>query len=69
MNGMTLFKSKVWSPIDIGSLKWSCILLGMIVGAYLSDFVKDYVWVFVIIAILAGIKPAVSYFQTDEADK
>jgi hypothetical protein len=41
----------------------------MIVGAYLSDFVKDYVWVFVIAAILVGIKPAVSYFRTHEADK
>ena len=65
---MKLFRSKVWSPVDIASLKWSCILLGMIVGAYLSDFVKHYVWVFVIAAILMGIKPAVSYFRTDEAD-
>jgi len=41
----------------------------MIVGAYLSAFVKDYVWVFVIAAILLGIKPTASYFGTDEAAK
>jgi uncharacterized membrane protein YoaT (DUF817 family) len=66
---MNLFRSKVWRPVDIALLKWSCILLGMIVGAYLSDFIKDYVWVFVTAAILLGIKPAVSYFRTNEADK
>jgi putative Mn2+ efflux pump MntP len=66
---MTLFRSKVWSPVDIASLKWSCIFLGMIGGAYLSAFVKDYVWVFAIAVILLGIKPTVSYFRADQTDK
>ena len=66
---MTLFRSKVWSPLDIVCLKWSCIFLGMIVGAYLSSFVKEYALVFMIPAILLGLKPAVSYFGTDEADR
>ena len=66
---MKLFRSKVWSPVDIASLKWSCILLGMIVGAYLSAFVKGYLWVFVIAAILLGIKRTVSYFGTDQTGK
>jgi hypothetical protein len=66
---MALFRSKVWSPVDIASLKWSCIFFGMIVGAYLSAFVKDYVWAFVIAAMLLGIKPAVSYFGADKAEK
>lgn len=57
------------SPVDIASLKWNCTSSGMIVGAYLSAFVKDYVWVFVIAAILLGIKPTASYFGTDEAAK
>ena len=69
VKGMTLFRSKVWSPVDIASLKWSCIFLGMIVGAYLSGFVREYVWAFVIAVILLGIKPALAYFRTDEADK
>jgi hypothetical protein len=66
---MALFRSKVWRPVDIALLKWSCILLGMIVGAYLPGFVKDYVWVFVTAAILLGIKPTLSYFGADHADK
>jgi hypothetical protein len=66
---MTLFRSKVWSPVDIASLKWSCILVGMIVGAYLSALVKDYVWFFLSAAILLGIKPTVSYFGTNEAER
>jgi hypothetical protein len=69
VNGMTLFRSKVWSPVDIASLKWSCILFGMIAGAYLSALVKDYVWVFVIAAILFGIKPTILYFRADQADR
>jgi hypothetical protein len=32
---------------DIWELKWSAFLLGMIAGAYLSDFVKQYALVFV----------------------
>jgi hypothetical protein len=66
---MTLFRSKVWSPVDIASLKWSCIVFGMIVGGYFSVFVKDHVWAFVSGAILLGIKPAVSYFRVDGPNK
>jgi hypothetical protein len=69
VQGMKLFRSKVWSPVDIASLKWSCIFLGMIVGAYLSDFIKHYVWIFLIAVILLGIKPAVSYLGRAETDK
>jgi putative Mn2+ efflux pump MntP len=65
---MKLFRSKVWSPFDIALLKWSCIFLGMIIGAYLSDFVKDYLWVFVVALLILGIKPTVSYFGRDQTD-
>jgi hypothetical protein len=65
---MRLFRSKVWSPVDIALLKWSCIFLGMIAGAYLSGLVKDHVWVFLVAALLLAIKPAVSYFRSDQAD-
>jgi hypothetical protein len=67
---MNLVRSKLWSPVDIASLKWSCIFLGMIVGADLSGSVKAYLWVFVIAAILLfGVKPAISYFGADQKDK
>jgi len=64
---MTLFRSKVWSPVDIALLKWSCVFFGMVVGAYLYAFIKAYVWVFVSVAILLGIKPTVSYLGADQA--
>ena len=63
---MKLFRTKTWSPLDIGSLKWCCVLLGMIVGAYLSEFTKHYVWIFAIAAILLAIKPGISYFGNSE---
>ena len=63
---MKLFRTKAWSALDIGLLKWSCILFGVIVGSYLAAFTKRYVWIFVIAAILLAIKPAISYFRGDE---
>ena len=59
---MKLFKTKLWSVVDIGSLKFCCILIGMIAGAYLPDFVKRYVWLLAAAAILAAIKPSLNYF-------
>lgn len=63
---MKLFRAKVWSVVDIGLLKWCCILIGMIAGAYLADFTKRYVWFILVAALLSAIKPAVSYFRSDK---
>ena len=63
---MKLFRTKVWSPLDIGSLKWCCILFGMIAGAYLSEFTKSHVWVFAIAVVLLAIKPMIAYFGKDD---
>ena len=63
---MKLLKAKVWSVVDIGLLKWCCILIGMIAGAYLTDFTKRYVWIIAFAAFLLGIKPTVSYFRSDK---
>jgi len=62
---MKLFRAKVWSVIDIGLLKWSCILVGMIAGAYLADFTKRNLWLIAAAALLMAIKPTVSYFRDD----
>ena len=59
---MRLIKSKVWSPADIGCLKWSCLLCGMIAGAYLPEFTRRHVWWFATAAALLGVKPVISYF-------
>ncbi|MCX6377538.1 MAG: hypothetical protein NTU88_16135 [Armatimonadetes bacterium] len=59
---MKLFRTKLWSPVAIGSLKWCCLLLGMIAGAYLSEFTKSHVWFFVGAAVALAIKPMITYF-------
>jgi hypothetical protein len=63
---MKLFRTKMWSVLDIGLLKWSCILFGMIIGSYRPSFVKPQVWIFTLAAILLAIKPAISYFMDEE---
>ena len=65
---MKLFRSKVWSVVDIGCLKWSCIFLGMILGAFLSEFTRRFVWLFAIAVVLLAIKPVISYFRNGARD-
>ena len=60
---MNLFRDKKYSVIELGLIKWSCILFGMVAGAYLSDFILRYLWLFIIVAIVLAIKPVVSYFK------
>ena len=62
-DGMKLFMKKVWNWWDIGLLKWCCILLGIIVGAYIADIVKGNVWLLLVVAILFMIRPAVAYWK------
>ena len=60
---MDVYKSKVWSPVEIVCLKLSAILFGMIAGAYFPEFTRRYVLFFVLIAVLLALKPAHSYFR------
>jgi len=60
---MKLFRTKVWCWYDIGLLKWSCILLGMVAGSYFADIVKGNVVWFLLVAILFAIRPAIAYFK------
>jgi len=60
---MKLFTDKKYSVIELGLIKWSCILFGMVAGAYFSDFTLRYVWIFIIVAFILAIKPAASYFK------
>jgi putative Mn2+ efflux pump MntP len=60
---MKLLKTKIWSWCDIGLLKLSMLLFGMIVGAYFHDFVMQYVWVILIAAVLLVIRPTIAYFK------
>ncbi len=54
---------KVWTNVDLGLLKWCCIFFGMIIGAYLSDVVKDYLWVFIIVTVALAVKPTIYYWK------
>ena len=63
---MRVLRTKVWWWLDIWLLKWCAFLFGMIAGAYLSDFVKQYVWIFALMAILLAIRAAISYWGDGE---
>ena len=45
-------KIKAQNFWDIGILKIFCTIVGMILGAYVSSFVIQYVWWFVIVGIV-----------------
>ena len=45
-------KVKAQNIWDIGFLKIFCTIVGMILGAYISAFIIQYVWWFVVIAII-----------------
>lgn len=59
---MAIYKTKLWTPLDLVLLKWASIIFGMIVGAYLNVFVKQYLWIFILLTIVLAIKPFYSYF-------
>jgi hypothetical protein len=63
---MKLFRTRKWSPLAVVSLKWCCVLIGMIAGAYLADFTKSHVWFFAVASVLLMIKPITTYFGKDE---
>jgi len=60
---MKLLRTKIWCWYDIGLLKWSALLFGMIAGAYLHDFVIRYVWVILMASVLLAIRPTMAYYK------
>lgn len=60
---MKLFTPKTYSVIDIGCLKWGCILIGMILGASRPKLVMKHAGILGVVAGILVIKPMVSYFQ------
>ncbi|MCJ7630129.1 MAG: hypothetical protein MUO50_17285 [Longimicrobiales bacterium] len=47
-------KSKALTIWDIGVLKTYCVLFGIVVGAYISLFVREHVWWFVVSVLILG---------------
>jgi len=60
---MNFLKTRTWTAGEIVCLKWGSVLAGAVIGAYLSELVKTYVWVFVVSAIVLAIKPVSGYFR------
>jgi len=63
---MKLLKARIWNWTDIAFLKWSSILFGVVVGAYLSDLVKQYAIAILLVACLLAIRPLIAYFKDSE---
>jgi hypothetical protein len=60
---MNFLKTRTWTAGEIVCLKWGSVLAGAVIGAYLSELVKTYVWVFVVSVIVLAIKPVSGYFR------
>ena len=60
---MELFRTKEWTVLDIGLLKWASIFFGMILGAFFSGFVRHNIWYFILLVVILAIKPLVSYWR------
>jgi hypothetical protein len=46
----------MWSFGDIAILKIYCAVLGIIAGAYIASFVKSYLWLFILVAVVLLIR-------------
>lgn len=62
---MKLLRWKVWSPWDIACLKWSCLLLGMVVGALLADRLRGYLLPLTVAGLLLAVRPAIAYLKEE----
>jgi hypothetical protein len=52
----------VW---DVGALKIYCVLFGMIVGAFIPTFVREYLWWFVLSAVILGLGVGYRWFTAE----
>ncbi|MCM8762619.1 MAG: hypothetical protein NC905_01700 [Candidatus Omnitrophica bacterium] len=53
-----IHKMNMW---DIALVKFVCVFFGLILGAYISEFVRQYIWIFLIL-FLAGYITAIYRF-------
>lgn len=63
---MKWIRTRMWKWTDIAMVKWSAALFGMIAGAYLSELVKQYVFVVLILACLLAIRPLVYFYKDSD---
>ena len=58
-------KSNAMTIWDIGVLKIYCVLFGIVVGAYVSLFVQEHVWWFVVAVLILGGAFGYRWFTSD----
>lgn len=63
---MRLFKSKRWPFGDIVLLKLYCLVLGIIIGAFISSVVKGTLWLFIIVAVVMAVRLCYFYFLKED---
>lgn len=51
---MSLFKTYKFGWKQIGVFKLALLSIGAVGGAYLTDFVKDYLVVFIVVAVISS---------------
>ncbi len=56
-------KIKSYTIWDISVLKIFCTIVGMILGAYVSTFVKQNLWWFIVIGIVMFIILIIKFFR------
>ena len=59
---MNLLKTKNWSTFDLVWFKIACVTFGLLVGAFLSNYVIQSAWLIGVIFILTYIKTVHFYF-------
>jgi hypothetical protein len=62
---MKLLKNKRWEWYDIALLKWSVLFFGVVAGAYFSSFIREYLLLFLLVAVILAIRPAMAYFRDE----
>lgn len=55
-----------FSIIDISLIKWSSIIFGMILGAFVHEYVKNNVWFFSFLVLLFAIKPTYTHLTKNK---
>ena len=60
---MNIFQPRTWSIGEVACIKWSSILFGAIVGIYLADYLKSYVWLLGLGCLVLAVKPVMKVFS------
>jgi len=55
-------KTKALRVWDIVVVKIFCVLFGVVIGALAADFVRQYLWFFVIAIVILGLGLGVRWF-------